>query len=300
MKSLPARRGLRLDHAWQTIGNRTIRGSWRCRHAPTADEMMDQKLVFDVGMHNGDDTAFYVERGYRVVAIEADPVQAQAGRDRFAEQIEAGTVTIVEAAIGEAPGVVSFWTSSNPEYGSFDKANALKGNNTAQEVKVLCRTMREIFAEFGMPHYLKVDIEGADHFCLEALDPQGKPQFLSFEKRRLDDLLLMRSIGYTRFKLIAQEDFRQLHFRPARELDLAGLLRRLGSGAARRLGLKRRREPDVRHSKYAYGSSGPFGEETDGPWRTLEEVAFTWLAFDAGYTGSPDPAFDDWFDIHCS
>lgn len=30
-------------------------------------------LVIDVGMHNGDDTAYYLHRGYRVVAIEANP-----------------------------------------------------------------------------------------------------------------------------------------------------------------------------------------------------------------------------------
>lgn len=40
---------------------------------------MDRDLVYDVGMHNGDDTAFYVSQGYRVVAIEADPAQAEAG-----------------------------------------------------------------------------------------------------------------------------------------------------------------------------------------------------------------------------
>jgi len=30
-------------------------------------------LVFDIGMHNGDDTAYYLARGYRVVAVEANP-----------------------------------------------------------------------------------------------------------------------------------------------------------------------------------------------------------------------------------
>lgn len=261
---------------------------------------MNSNLVFDVGMHNGDDTAFYVKRGYRVVAIEADPAQAATARSRFAAQIAAGTVTVVEAAIGEKAGHVSFWASSNPEYGSFDRENALKGNNTAKEVKVLCRTMTDVFREFGLPYYLKIDIEGADQFCLAAIERWKRPQFLSFEKRRLEDLLLVRSLGYTRFKLIAQEDFQQLHYVPQGGHDLSGLARRLGSGAARRLGLKSGKRLRAGREEYAYGSSGPFGEETHGPWRTMEEVAFTWLAFDAGYTGSPDPAFDDWFDVHCS
>jgi len=34
-------------------------------------------LIFDIGANNGDDTAFYLKKGFRVVAIEADPALAQ-------------------------------------------------------------------------------------------------------------------------------------------------------------------------------------------------------------------------------
>jgi hypothetical protein len=30
-------------------------------------------FIMDVGAHNGDDTAYYLHRGYRVVAVEASP-----------------------------------------------------------------------------------------------------------------------------------------------------------------------------------------------------------------------------------
>lgn len=33
-------------------------------------------LIFDIGANNGDDTAFYLKKGFRVVAIEADPALA--------------------------------------------------------------------------------------------------------------------------------------------------------------------------------------------------------------------------------
>ena len=29
-------------------------------------------LIYDVGMHRGEDTAFYLRKGFRVVAVEAD------------------------------------------------------------------------------------------------------------------------------------------------------------------------------------------------------------------------------------
>jgi hypothetical protein len=33
----------------------------------------DPGLIYDVGMNNGDDTAYYLRRGFRVVAIEPNP-----------------------------------------------------------------------------------------------------------------------------------------------------------------------------------------------------------------------------------
>src|SRR5205807_8636106 len=41
------------------------------------------RTVFDVGMHDGADTAFYLHQGCAVLAIEADPALAAAGRRRF-------------------------------------------------------------------------------------------------------------------------------------------------------------------------------------------------------------------------
>ncbi|RWM75657.1 hypothetical protein [Mesorhizobium sp.] len=75
---------------------------------------MDRDLVYDVGMHNGDDTAFYVSQGYRVVAIEADPAQAEAQRKRFVAEIEKGQVHVVEAAIGPSHGQASFGSVAIP------------------------------------------------------------------------------------------------------------------------------------------------------------------------------------------
>ena len=44
---------------------------------------MDPRLVYDVGVHRGDDTAYYLHKGYRVVGVEADPAMADHLRDRF-------------------------------------------------------------------------------------------------------------------------------------------------------------------------------------------------------------------------
>ena len=45
------------------------------------------KLIYDVGMHNGDDTAYSLHKGFHVVAIEANPTLAQAGEKCFADAV---------------------------------------------------------------------------------------------------------------------------------------------------------------------------------------------------------------------
>ena len=62
-------------------------------------------LIYDLGMNNGDDTDFYLKRGFEVVAVEANPALCQQAEERFAEAIAAGKLTIVKAAIGDHDGM---------------------------------------------------------------------------------------------------------------------------------------------------------------------------------------------------
>jgi hypothetical protein len=82
-------------------------------------------LVFDVGMHLGEDSAYYLAKGYRVVAVEANPELADAGRRRFDREISAGRLTIVEGAIADTdrPTITfyrhpteSVWGTADPDW----------------------------------------------------------------------------------------------------------------------------------------------------------------------------------------
>lgn len=42
-------------------------------------------LIFDIGMHNGDDSDYYLKKGFRVIAIEANPTLCALGAARFKE-----------------------------------------------------------------------------------------------------------------------------------------------------------------------------------------------------------------------
>jgi len=63
--------------------------------SPTPD------LIFDVGMNNGDDAAFYLECGFRVVAVEANEAFCGQVAARFPEAVRDGRLVIQNVAVRE-------------------------------------------------------------------------------------------------------------------------------------------------------------------------------------------------------
>lgn len=61
--------------------------------------LLHKDLVYDVGMHKGEDTDFYLKKGFRVIGFEADPDLTAHCRNRFSEEIRNGKLIIVEGAI---------------------------------------------------------------------------------------------------------------------------------------------------------------------------------------------------------
>ena len=62
---------------------------------------MNNKLVYDIGMHLGFDTKMYIEKGYNVIAVEANEHLVSKGMKKFKKEIEAGKLQIINCAISE-------------------------------------------------------------------------------------------------------------------------------------------------------------------------------------------------------
>jgi FkbM family methyltransferase len=268
-------------------------------------------LIYDVGMHNGDDTAYYLHRGYRVVAVEADPHLVAICQRRFEGEIGAGRLVILNCAIGPTPGSAKFWLClDKPEWNSFVKSSASRRGYRSQEIDVCVRSFGSVLAEHGMPQYLKIDIEGYDIYCLRDLDSTHLPRYLSLELGHIDELLAVRQLGYDRFKLVVQgrhralqDETRNLSGWINRHVEsrawtrtaarkLSSVKRRLGRSAlraARKLRLAR--IPDWTFSHY---SSGPFGDDAPGSWLNFEDSCLRWLDYVRTY-----PA-DVWCDLHAT
>lgn len=272
---------------------------------------MKTNLIYDVGMHNGDDTAYYLHRGYEVVAVEADPDLAEEGRHRFAQEIAEGRLKIENCAIAEQEGEADFFICESKRiWNSFDKDSASREGRSCQAVKVRTRPLRHLLLEHGVPFYLKLDIEGFDQLAASDISIEDAPAYISMEVGSVDDFYLLRAKGYQEFKCIQQGCFQQV---TSPRLSLASAMRAKvvqikSSPFANRIrtAYQKWRRPSAAVAsqtdwRFDPGSSGPFGEETPGPWMTFEEALHAWLSVQIGhqlgYRVHP-PGISQWFDLH--
>ena len=60
---------------------------------------------------------------------------------------------------------------------------------------------------------MKIDIEGSDSLCINDLaSTESHPSYVSFECNHQDasDITILASLGYSSFKCVRQNDFRQI------------------------------------------------------------------------------------------
>lgn len=173
---------------------------------------MADDLIFDLGMHHGDDTDFYLRKGFRVVALEANPDFCRRAHDRFAAEIASGKLAIVNRALDRQSGRTSIFYLSNEkdDWGSLDPDMTARSGGKLSTIEVETTTLGELAATHGVPYYLKSDIEGADEFVIEQLETLPElPRYVSVEASG-DPLETLTRCGYDRFQIINQGYLRLL------------------------------------------------------------------------------------------
>jgi FkbM family methyltransferase len=177
---------------------------------------MKQDLIFDVGMHEGEDTDFYLQKGFKVVAFEANPELISKCKGRFKDAIAQGRLRLVEGAIAprSAGDSVVFYKNAFSIWGTIDQGWAARNEMLgadSEKIEVPRVDIGDAFRAFGVPFYLKIDIEGADALVLEELKTCGAlPHSLSIECEKVSyaalcaDVLRLGELGYKKFKVVQQ------------------------------------------------------------------------------------------------
>jgi FkbM family methyltransferase len=185
----------------------------------SATEMrLMRNLIFDLGLFDGSDTAFYLRKGFRVVAVEARHDLCEKARERFADEIRSGSLKILERAIWSEEGRrIPFHVRSG--WSSLFRSSAERDGRASDTIEVVSTTMDQIFEDFGIPHYLKIDLEAAEQFVVDALHRCAtKPAFVSVEDHTGEIAERLHTIGYDRFQMVNQGHLRLTRFpKPSRE-----------------------------------------------------------------------------------
>lgn len=199
--------------------------------------MISSELIIDLGFHNGDDTGFYLAKGFRVVAVEANPGLVDYGQSRFKDEIKAGRLILLHKAVSGTFGQVTFHLhSSKTEWSSCLLSMAESDGTASTPVTVESTDLLELIKKYGVPHYLKVDVEGCDVFVAKQLSLCAtKPKYVSFETSRKEYpgiFSFLHVAGYSRFQLVNQaiNKYRQKPSRNAEGKDVSYPFSEFSSG----------------------------------------------------------------------
>lgn len=213
-------------------------------------------LVFDIGMNICEDTDFYLRKGFRVVAVEANPAACASAEEQYPSEIASGQLTVLNRAISDndAPllffvcKTMSAWSTASPKL----RDQWAQRGAVFEDIEVPAITSADLVRDYGIPRYAKIDIEGFDLICLEGFQAaQAAPDYVSVEvdfyaiDRMLDAL---SKLGYRRFALVGQAGIEGQH---APETAKEG-----------------RSFPYV----FNRGCSGLFGEELPNAWADRAKV----------------------------
>jgi FkbM family methyltransferase len=234
-------------------------------------------LIFDLGMNHGEDTEFYLAKGFRVVAVEANPqlVQIAENKSFFREMIRENRLIILNTGIWDTANTLTFYVNTfNDHWSSFDPAKG-KRKDQWSELKIPCVPIAFVLAKFGLPYYMKIDIEGGDEIVLRDLAALGiKPTFVSVEEFGPSAFDCLKRIGYTHTKLVPQKQKPNAVF-PSQE----------GNHIAR---------------SFSGKDSGMFGLDLGDNWVPIDSAKGTFRETIRDEHNVFKAEVGEWFDIHAA
>lgn len=142
-------------------------------------------LCFDIGAHVGSRIRVWSRLGARVVALEPHPQCMDLLRRLYGRRPD---VLLCEQAVGATSGQATLWISRhNPTVSTLSHAWQQRVHQTRgfaavrweTSVSVPVTTLETLIAQYGLPAFCKIDVEGAECEVLAGLS-QALPA-LSFE-----------------------------------------------------------------------------------------------------------------------
>jgi len=170
-------------------------------------------LVFDVGANLGQKTHVFLHLGARVVSIEPERDCAEYLRTHF----RSDRLTVVNAAVADRPGTVRlFVDAQTPEISTVDANWMISGPDSAkagrlEEQTIEATTLSQLIERFGVPDYIKIDVEGFETPVLKGLHTPVTCVSFEFHTTNMHDIeercALLNALGRYAFNYTLSDTY---------------------------------------------------------------------------------------------
>lgn len=235
--------------------------------------MNRRPLVYDVGLNNGDDAAYYLKKGFDVIGIDAHAGLCHQCNERFRDEIAEGRMRVLNVGVGDHEGTMDFFHNDTEDAVSTFYPQSWEGLGWSpardwRAARVHVRKLSSIIREYGEPYFVKIDVEFVDHIVLLDLLTAGiLPEHVSAEAQLIDVYHALVRMGYDSFKIVRGMQI-PTEFADCEVRSLDGKL--------------------VQH-RFSPKSSGPFADDLPGQWMTGQDALDRLLAGGLG-----------WVDLHAT
>jgi FkbM family methyltransferase len=135
----------------------------------------ENDIVFDIGANHGNRSTVFSKICKKVIAVEPNPVLAEKLSRKFTKN-----VIVVSKAVGSMSGEIDLFINKSdvlstisPEWIAKVKETERFGtlsDSFTKKVKVNMVTLNELIKEYGIPAFVKIDVEGVEFDIIKTMD----------------------------------------------------------------------------------------------------------------------------------
>lgn len=237
---------------------------------------MENRVILDIGAHDGKDTLYYASRGFKVIAYEANPGLCAEITEKariYGEKIE-----VRNRAISDKEGNLDFYINRfNTTWSSLDQDLGSRREGAEKILVPSARLEEEVKGLEGQIYYAKIDIEGFDEVALKQLLRLNRPpRYVSVENGSVNIIEQMEKKGYSKFFFSNQKYVYN-----------------------QRIPINTKYSP-ITHT-FEKGASGLFGTDLVGRWMSSDEAKNVCKGLTDGRAAAPNNLWAEvvgWFDLH--
>ncbi len=176
-----------------------------------------KKLVFDIGANVGRTAEFYASRSEKTICFEPNPNLVNTLNEVFKDLIKEEKIVIDSRGLSNKVETKTFNISNADTISTFSDFWINQSRFTGQylwntQIEVQTTTLDNIIDEYGVPDFIKIDVEGYELEVIKGLTKLLDNTTISFEwsEEQYDDMneiaSILDKIGYKKFAFTYRDD----------------------------------------------------------------------------------------------